>query len=63
LLRKVLRGVFVSQVTQTIEPNEGSHPAEQLGLGFDVAGANSPRQLSIVQLNFDQYTFICVTGE
>ncbi len=58
LLRKVLGGLFVPQVTQTIEPNAWSHPAEQLGFSFAVAsGADLPHQLSIVQANDHQHTF------
>ena len=53
LLRQVVRGVRVSQVTQTIEPNARSHPAEQLGFGLAVgAGADSKHQLRIAQFNF-----------
>ena len=58
LLRKVIRSLFVSQVTQSIQPNTRSHPAEQLGLRLAVASeADLPHQLSIVQFDIHPHIF------
>lgn len=58
LLCKVLRGVFVSQVAQAIQPNARSHPAEQFGFSFTVGSTtDSPHQLRVVQFSIHQHAF------
>ena len=57
LLGQVVRGMLVSQVTQAVEPDARSHPAEKLSLGLGVAGTYLRNELSVVQLNNHQYLF------
>ena len=59
LLYQILGGRSVSQVTQTIETNARSHPADQLGLGIGITGADLVDQLGIIQLNVHEHTFMC----
>jgi hypothetical protein len=57
LLRKVVRGVHVSHVTQAIEPNPRRHPAEQLVFGVAVAsGANSPHYFRVAQFKVHRHS-------
>ena len=57
LLHQILRCSSVSQVTQTIEANAWSHPADQFALGVGIAGADLADQVGIVQLSFHEHTF------
>jgi hypothetical protein len=57
LLRQVVRGVAIPQVTQAVEPNPGSHSAKQLGFGFAVvSGPDLPHQFGIVEFKVHQHT-------
>jgi hypothetical protein len=43
LLRQIFRGMFVPQVTQSIQPDARRHTAEQLGFRFAItSGADLP---------------------
>jgi len=58
LLGQVVRGMLVSQqVTQAVEPDARSHPAEKLSLGLGVAGTYLRNELSVVQFNNHQHIF------
>ena len=56
LLRKVLRGGFVSQVPQSIKPYARSPSLEQLRFGLTVASqADQAYQLGIVQIHVHEH--------
>ncbi len=63
LLGKVVRGLFISQMAQAVEPHTRGHAAVQLSLGITVTpGANPPHQLGVTQI-YDQHSLIlCVTA-
>jgi hypothetical protein len=51
LLCKVFRSAFVSQVTESVEPNPWGHTVDQLALGCGVdSAADPPHQVCIADL-------------
>ena len=57
LLHKILCCLLIPQMTEAIEPNTRSHPAEELRFGFVVGSVTDQgHQISILQIRVHEHT-------
>jgi hypothetical protein len=57
LLHQAVRGIWIPQVAQSIEPDAWRHAPEQLGFRFSIFEFDSPHENAIGHLGFHQYIF------